>query len=647
MSRTDYLLAVMLLVVFGAYRIGFGGPLLFDDFAALSVNPSLQIDGGTFDEWRTAALSSNSGPLRRPIAMFSFALNAVAAGEISPYAIKLVNTLLHCLIGVFVYLLAQLLFARLYPQRGVASARWLALLSAAIWLLHPLQVSTVLYAVQRMAQLSTLFMVVGLWVFVRYRSRFAERGGDVGEVLAVLLWLALCTLFAAYSKENGALLPVLALVVEVCFFRGEWGGRRHASLRLAGVAALAAFFAVLLLCMVLAPDFLSERFARREFSLHERVLTQARMLWHYLAWLTLPDVSAMGFQHDDIPVSRSLTQPLGTLLAIIAWIVAAAVAVTLRERYPLLLFALLFFLVGHSVESTVWPLEMVYEHRNYAPVIGFCMLFASLLAQPFFGTGNARALATPLVGLVLVVLLALLLVRVDSWSEELRMAGVNVRNHPESSRSNYFYANALLQRYRNAQALGLDEEQAREALLAARYYFEQMYDTNPRDVAALVMLHSLDTQFAADAPARRDWLAELETLLQTRELQASDRNALGELIGCVNAGGCTADETRILGLLEQLEARYPENLTVLGYRFTYLLGSGASPEALQQVIDRALALRPGRREFLVRQIELQAAANDVDGMYESVRQWLLYDKRRLRLHTLQALFIPADSGRES
>ena len=647
MSKTDYLLAAALVAVFAAYSLGFGGPFLFDDFGALALNPLLQIDGTVFDEWRTAALSSRSGPLRRPIAMFSFALNSVAAGEIAPYYIKGVNALLHCLAGVFVYLLAQRLFLRVYPVRGSDSARWLALLAAAIWLLHPLHVSTVLYAVQRMAQLATLFMLVGLWVFVRYRARFAERGGTAGEVVAAGLWLALLTLFAAYSKENGALLPLLVLVVEVCFFRGEWAGRPCAPLRFAAVAALGLFFAALLAIMLLPPEFLSERFTRREFTLHERVLTQARLLWHYLAWLALPDISAMGFQHDDIPVSRSFTQPFGTLLAVLAWCAALLGAVLLRQRYPLVLFALLFYLVGHSVESSVWPLEMVYEHRNYAPSIGVCLLFASLLATPFYRSGNARRMAAPLAGMVLTGLLVLLLIRVDTWSEEVRMAGVNVRNHPESSRSNYFYADALLKRYRNAEALGLGEEQAREALIAARFYFEQMYRTNPRDVAALVMLHSLDSQFAADAPGRRDWLAELEALLESRPLQASDRNALGELIGCVNAGGCTADAARILRLLGLLEARYPEDLAVLGYRFTYLLGSGASPAALQAVIDRALALNPGRREFLVRQIELQAQENDVDGMYESIRLWLKHDTRRLRLHTLQDLFIKApDAARE-
>ena len=111
-------------------------------------------------------------------------------------------------------------------QLGVrpSEVRWLALLTSALWLLHPLHVSTVLYAVQRMAQLSTLFTLAGLYVFARYRSRWAVAGASPGDVLACLLWLFLFTLLAAFSKENGVLLPWLVVVCEMFVYRGQWAG---------------------------------------------------------------------------------------------------------------------------------------------------------------------------------------------------------------------------------------------------------------------------------------------------------------------------------------------------------------------------------------------------------------------------------------
>jgi hypothetical protein len=646
MIRTDYLAGALLVLAFLAYSTGFDGPFLFDDYAALSANPRLKIDGTVFDAWRSAALSSGSGPLRRPIAMFTFALNQVAPGGLSPFALKLVNGLVHTALGVLVYLLASALFVQLRPGADRAQARWLGLLTAAIWLLHPLHVSTVLYAVQRMAQLAALFMVAGLLVFVRYRERWARVGANAAEVAAAGLWLSLLTVCAAYSKENGALLPLLVVVVEVCVFRGVWAGRTVAPLQRAGVTVVVLYFALLLLCVFFPPDFLTERFARREFSLQERVLTQLRLLWHYLSWLAVPNLGAMGFQHDDIAISRGLLQPLSTLLALLGWIAALLAAIILRRRFPLVLFALLFYLVGHSLESGVWPLEMVYEHRNYVPSIGPCMLLAALLAFPLTSRRASAPVGGVLIGAVLAVLLTLLLVRVDTWSDELRLAGINVKNHPTSSRSNYFYANALLTRYRHSKELGLEQQESRDALIASRYYLQRMYETNPRDVAALVMLHSLDAQFVSNAQDRRDWLGELEALLASRRLQASDMNALSSLIECLTAGGCDADRDRILRMLANLEARYPTNLNLLGLRYTYLLKTGASATELQAVLDLALKINPGRHEFLYRQIELHSKSQDVDGMYAATGQWLMYDRRRLRLLGLKSLFImPADLER--
>ena len=130
------------------------------------------------------------------------------------------------------------------------------------------------------------------------------------------------------------------------------------------------------------PEAISAGYAGREFSLEERLLTQGRLLWRYLAWILLPNITDMGFQHDDIPISTGLFQPLTTLLSLIAWVVLLALSFVLRRRYPLLLLYVLFFLVGHSMESTILPLEMVYEHRNYLPSMPVCLLLASILILP-------------------------------------------------------------------------------------------------------------------------------------------------------------------------------------------------------------------------------------------------------------------------
>ena len=105
-STRHFLFAgLVLLAGLVAYLPGISGPLLFDDKPALTGNELAKIDGMSFDAWRTAAFSSNSGMLRRPISMMSFAADHAIKGEFSSSGLKFINLVIHLLISVALYLL--------------------------------------------------------------------------------------------------------------------------------------------------------------------------------------------------------------------------------------------------------------------------------------------------------------------------------------------------------------------------------------------------------------------------------------------------------------------------------------------------------------------------------------------------------------
>ncbi|MFT7286350.1 MAG: hypothetical protein ACI87W_000455, partial [Halieaceae bacterium] len=222
------------------YWPGLQGPFLFDDAPNIVDNLALETYRNSFLDWWSAALSSHAGVLRRPIPMLSFALQFELLGAHSAFALKLVNLLIHCVCGGLVYLLATLLLGGMGARVSPRERKWLPLLAAALWTLNPLLVSTVLYPVQRMAQFSALFMLAGLCCYAYYRSRWACRGASVDEMLALPLWLGIFTLLAAFSKENGVLLPGLVAVLEVTLFRGRWAGAYRA-----GVARVAVLLFLL------------------------------------------------------------------------------------------------------------------------------------------------------------------------------------------------------------------------------------------------------------------------------------------------------------------------------------------------------------------------------------------------------------------
>ena len=107
-----------------------------------------------------------------PVSMLSFLLDA-QDWPANPAPFKYTNILIHLLCGLafcwLSFLLSQLL------QLSRAASAQIALFVMGIWLVHPLNVSTTLYVVQRMTQLMTLFAGLSL-IFICW----------VGELLSII-----------------------------------------------------------------------------------------------------------------------------------------------------------------------------------------------------------------------------------------------------------------------------------------------------------------------------------------------------------------------------------------------------------------------------------------------------------------------------
>ncbi|HEX5339676.1 MAG TPA: hypothetical protein VFX47_02205 [Gammaproteobacteria bacterium] len=415
-------LLTAILVCLVVYWPGLNGPLLFDDFPQLGRffhQPAGHTPG------LGEVLMSNSGPLGRPVSMFTFWLNSVLTPD-NLAAWKLTNLVIHILCGLLAGLLAMELFVIADRERGV-EPRYLGAFVGIVWLLHPLQVSTVLYTVQRMTELAGLFSFAGLYGFV-----LARRGpaASAGHTAAGLLILSVATALAALSKENGLLLPFLALAVELCLFRGD--GMRSAS-RLVkyyfGILCILSLAAAPLLLM-LRPHFISSGYAFREFTLEQRLLSEPRILFDYLSMLLLPLPGNMGFFHDDFVLSTGLLHPFTTLLALPGLAALAVSAWLARKRFPLCALGVAIFLIGQSMESSFIALRPMFEHRNYLPCFGVFLAVTDLAT--WLLAKYSAVPRTMLAGIALLMLAVLLGVRVAHWSSGLSFYKAAVNAHPDS-----------------------------------------------------------------------------------------------------------------------------------------------------------------------------------------------------------------------
>jgi protein O-mannosyl-transferase len=357
-------LLLLLAFVSTLYWQGLHGELILDDIPNLK--PFEDLHGGRID-WKDVVFNNDSGPFGRPLSMLSLVADYYVGGG-SVFQFKLTNLLIHLLTGVLLYVLASLLYqtsecSKITRQRS-------ALFVAAIWLTAPLLVSTVLYVIQRMAQLSTVFSLVGLISYAYGRLQIDKRRQKgISCILAAyfLAWPA-----AILSKENGVVLPALLFLTEAYWFgfRGSPGVALF--LRRLHVCILAIPLAAVLIWLCAHFGQLQAGYAGRNFTMSERVLTESRILWDYLRQLMVPNGLGMGVTHDDYLISRGLFSPVTTAIAVAAWVLIFAAVIVWRRNTIIrpLAYGLGFFVIGHLLEGSIYPLELYFEHRNYLPAAG-------------------------------------------------------------------------------------------------------------------------------------------------------------------------------------------------------------------------------------------------------------------------------------
>jgi protein O-mannosyl-transferase len=426
----SYALLVVAMVTLAIYWTGLRGPFLLDDA------PNLDCIADWLDGklgLQTVLFDRAGGMFGRPVSMATFAFNAWLGGY-TPFSLKLGNLVIHLLCGLTAFGLLRRLLQ--HDPNLQARAPLYAAVAISLWMLHPLHASTVLYAVQRMAQLSTLVTLLGLWLYVALRERL-QRGPSMPASTGLLLGIPAITALAFLSKENGALLPLLCAVVELTIFAGT---PRPKSVRAFSLLYVLTPFAIGLLAFILRPQLILGGYVTRNFDITERFLTQSRVLCDYIRNLVAPNPPRMGIYTDDFVISTSLLSPPTTLMAILFLLTASIAAWRWRKRLPAVAFGWFFFLAAHALEAGPISLELYFEHRNYLPSIGLLVALVALAHEA--GQALARLGLRPgrIGAATLIALLFVLAIgthgRALVWRDRLLIAESSLAAHPQSLRAN-------------------------------------------------------------------------------------------------------------------------------------------------------------------------------------------------------------------
>lgn len=447
----DQAIALSILLIAGitaysAYSLGLPGNFVLDDLVRF---PGIRPQDATPSELIAATFQNLHGMFGRPLAILSFAITKATSGNI-PAAFKYQNILLHLAVWLIqTWALAYILTGLVNRKSEHDVSRnpmWIpAACITAIWLIHPLFVSTVLYSVQRIAILAALFTWCAILCYTLGRWTLAAGRIFVGTFL-LFVALPVFVLLGIGSKENATLLPVFFLLIHhfVKFPDTPCKEGRRISLGANIVFIALPILVASIYFLVNIHDFLSG-YEFRPFSMAERLLTQGYLIWWYISLLFLPLLRRMTIYHDGHWLA-TIDNPFA-YIALLSLACIGVLALLLRRKEPLLGFGIALFLASHIIESTIIPLELVFEHRNYMGAGGLFIAAYGLLQKISFNHRSpGRKYAAVFVTVAAFIILTLLLtIRAWTWSDNRKVVMIALEEHPVSLRAHVDAANYALQ----------------------------------------------------------------------------------------------------------------------------------------------------------------------------------------------------------
>ncbi|APZ43960.1 hypothetical protein [Acidihalobacter ferrooxydans] len=629
--RQNLTLAAGLLLAVAAtvliYWPGIHGPFLLDDFANIVNNPALKLHHLSYNALMAAAFSSDAGPLHRPIAMVSFALNEYFVGP-GAASMKATNIFIHAFNGVLVYAVAALTLTayrrRFRPDLTRGQVLGTALAIAAAWLVLPINLTAVLYVVQRMTSFSATFALGGIALYLWGRLRLLD-----GRRGLWMLWtgIALGGGLAVLTKEDGALLPVYTLVLEWALFgfaRASGGRDRRLYLLYALLLLAPGILGLIWLWPGIAGSF---QHSGRPFTIVERLLTEPRVFFDYIYWTLAPNLGALSLYHDDYPFSTGLLAPPTTLLSILGIVALLAVAVWLRRRRPLIALGIVWFFAGQLMTGTFFDLELVFEQRNYIPDIGLLLIVFGtvLLERPV----EKLLLARRTLVVALIVLYALILgLRVQEWSNGLRLAEMQASMHPHSPRATYSLGRILaVAATREPHNIKLIKTTTRALNQSAAIPGSSLLADQ-----ALLILYAQIHQ-----PYNPAWWSRIDHKLRTQPMSAQNLVSLQYMVTCEVQKHCVFPQAQMQQVFDIATRRFARNPKLLSVYANWLLNIRREPLAARAVMERCVELDPRTPQYWINLIRLDIALYRFKDARDDIAQLAKYNHLGQLDDTLRSL----------
>ena len=341
-------------IIFLIYANGLNTPLQSDDERHIYGTPQIT----NVDHYTNL---SNIG--YRHINGLRFALN-YQWGQDNPFGYHLFNILIHICSTFLVFFITRLTIEN-GTSWGKDAAQKIALITALLFGLHPIQTETVTYISGRPGGLAGLFYFLSLLLFILASLKCSRVLRFAFYPLSLIIFF-----MAVLSKESAITLPAIIILYDLCFMQGQkWPPFRS---RLGfyfcyPALAGAAFF--------LSPNVFSviQGFFKK---IHLTLgLVQLDLLKHPLKLFLFP--VNLTFEYD-FPTQVSWVSLLVSIAIILLCVFLAFKKFYIKSS--VLTFCVLWFPLTIAPTNSFMPRTHLFSERNmYIPSFGLCLFFAVLL----------------------------------------------------------------------------------------------------------------------------------------------------------------------------------------------------------------------------------------------------------------------------
>jgi len=472
-------LFILLIIV---YSNSFQCRFHYDDFINIVNNPNIHMREFSIESIQKVLYGKNLNRVFdvRPLSYLTFALNYFINGN-DVLGYHVVNFTIHYITSIFLFLfILQTLNLPLIKSRYQKNAYAISLFSVFFWATHPVQVTAVTYIVQRMASMSAMFYIAAMFFYLRFRTETKGKR----KIIWLILFPAAC-FFSLASKENAAMLPVSIFIYDVILIQGA----THATIR----KSIKPFLLVLLVIFIItllytSPSSILSNYKYRFFSPVERILTEPRIIIFYISLLLYPVSSRFTMLHD-IEISSNFFTPWTAIPANLTVCLVIGLALCFIKKRPLICFCILFFFLNHLIESSVIPLELIYEHRNYLPSVFFFTLISIILLHILKilpGSGPVRPLVFICILFLLISQSHTTYIRNNIFLTEISLWEDNVKKAPNLSTAHINYGKSLwelgftrkaLEEYKKANNLNRFNNKAQKGVLLFNKALIDAYET--------------------------------------------------------------------------------------------------------------------------------------------------------------------------